>query len=128
MLTLIEYSFNPFHILCSDLRHARSPPPAIRLACLQNCVVVNSTVIKDESLFVLHTAPTCSIPTIEYGSLSCKTASGLQTETPGDGDVCSLSCDAGRFVVEKVNPVCTCNVSGGGGAQFDVVPSCSEFD
>ena len=78
------------------------------------------------SISISSTEPTCTIPNVEYGSFSCKTALGLSTVTPDDGDVCELTCDARLFLVDAVNPVVTCRVFGTD-AQFDKTPSCSEF-
>ena len=71
------------------------------------------------------TEPTCTLPTIDFGSFFCKTASGLFTEKPGDGDVCELTCDAGLYLVDTINPVVTCRVLGTE-AKFDKTPSCSK--
>ena len=74
----------------------------------------------------LSLEPVCTLPNVEYGTFSCKTPSGRTVAVPGDGVVCTLTCDAGPFIVHEIDPEITCR-SSAFDAQFDKTPSCSKW-
>ena len=74
----------------------------------------------------LFTEPTCALPNVQHGKFKCKTKRGSETLVVRDGDTCTLTCDAGLFLVVTINPVATCHTFGNTG-HFDKTSSCSKY-